>query len=137
MTQTRRILLVEDNDLNRTLVRAVLSHSDNPIARTCTLIEAPTLDAARTALAAGPVDLILLDVQLPDGNGLSLVEDLAGQPKPTRPVVVVFTAGALPEHQAAAHAAGCDDFLSKPYRPHQLVDVLTTHLGAAHQRDRH
>lgn len=130
---TRRVLLVEDNDLNRSLVRAVLARSDNPIARTCTLIEASNLATARTALAAGPVDLILLDVQLPDGSGLSLVDDLAGQPKPTRPVVIAFTAGALPEHQAAAQAAGCDGFLTKPYRPNQLIDVLTTHLGATDQ----
>jgi two-component system KDP operon response regulator KdpE len=130
-TQTRRVLLVEDNDLNRTLARAVLARSHEPVARACTLVEAFDLAAARAALAAGPMDLILLDLQLPDGNGLTLAEELATRPKADRPVIVALTAAALPEQQDAALTAGCDDFLAKPYRPHQLIDVLVTHLSDA------
>ena len=126
-----RILLVEDNDLNRALARTVLARSDDPIAARCGLVEATSLGAARTALAAGPFDVVLLDMHLPDGHGLTLVDELTTQPNPSRPVIVALTASALPEQRDAAFAAGCDDFLAKPYRPQQLIALLTTYLGAS------
>jgi|1186.fasta_scaffold224102_2 two-component system KDP operon response regulator KdpE len=125
-----RILLVEDNDLNRTLVRTVLARSDHPVARHHTIIEAGDLAAARAHLAAAPVDLILLDMQLPDGHGLDLARELSRQPPPARPVIIALTASVLPEQQNDVRAAGCDDFLGKPYRPHQLIDMLAAHLPA-------
>jgi two-component system, OmpR family, KDP operon response regulator KdpE len=122
----RRILLVEDNTLNRTLVHTILSRSDHPVVQQCTVVDATTLAEARAELRAAPVDLILLDMQLPDGHGLSLAEELAAQP--ARPITIALTASVLPEQQNTVRAAGCDDFLGKPYRPQQLIDVLVTYL---------
>lgn len=121
-----RVLLVDDNDLNRTLARAILNRSTNPITAQITLIEADTLAAARTALAAAPVDVILLDMHLPDGHGLTLAAELVHQP--IRPAIIAVTASVLPEDQRAVRDAGCDDFLGKPYQPQQLIDTLTAHL---------
>ncbi len=127
-TSGYRVLLVEDNDLNRTLVRTILTRSAAPVARAVTLVEAADLATARAELAAGPIDLVLLDMQLPDGNGLSLAEELSAAPE--RPVVVALTASVLPQERDGVRAAGCDDFLGKPYRPGELVDVLAAHLPA-------
>ena len=126
-----RVLLVEDNDLNRTLVRTILARSADPVAKEVTLVEGGDLATARAELAATPVALILLDMQLPDGHGLSLAEELTAEADGERPVVIALTASVLPQEQDSVRAAGCDDFLGKPYHPRQLIDVLTSHLPSA------
>ena len=121
-----RVLLVEDEDLNRQLARAVLARATEDAVREAEVIEAATLGAARAALAAGPVDVILLDVNLPDGNGLTLAADLSEWPD--RPRVIALTASVLPHERAAAISAGCDAFLDKPYAPQTLVELLAKYL---------
>ena len=125
---TARVLLVEDEELNRVLVRAILARSPDETVREAALTEAPTLSAARAALADAPVDVVLLDLNLPDGNGLSLASELATRDGAERPEVVALTASVLPQERAAAMAAGCDGFLDKPYAAADLVRVIGTHL---------
>jgi CheY-like chemotaxis protein len=123
------ILLVEDEELNRTLVKAVLARSTEPAVRAAQVVDATSLAAARDRLAADHIDLILLDMNLPDGNGLTLARELsdAGGPKPT---VVAVTASVLPQDRVAAIEAGCDDFLDKPYAAADLVAVVSRHLAS-------
>ena len=64
-----RILLVEDDDLNQRLVRTVLARSDDPVLRNACLVQAASLAEARAALATSAVDVVLLDMNLPDGHG--------------------------------------------------------------------
>lgn len=66
------ILYVEDEAPNRALLRAVVARAGDATVRSATLLEAPDLATARHVLATEPVDLVLLDVRLPDGNGLDL-----------------------------------------------------------------
>lgn len=122
-----RILLVEDNDLNRALVRSILARAKHPLIRQVQLTEAPDLATARTALAAAPVDVVLLDMQLPDGSGTDLAQELAELPDGLRPAVVALTAAVLPEQQASALRT-CDAFLAKPHTPDDLVNILLAHL---------
>jgi two-component system KDP operon response regulator KdpE len=126
------ILLVEDEALNRTLVKAVLSRAEVEAVRAAAVLDAATLAAAREKLAGEEVDLILLDMNLPDGNGLTLARELAGgqvTPAGQRPVVVAVTASVLPQDRTAALEAGCDGFLDKPYAAADLVSVVANHLG--------
>lgn len=123
-----RLLLVEDEEFNRDLVRAVLSRAPDPAIAAASLTEAPTLADARAALATAEFDIVLLDVQLPDGTGLELAAELATVPEEKRPAIVILTAGVLPEQRAAALAAGCSTFLEKPYSPSKLVEVLRAQL---------
>jgi CheY-like chemotaxis protein len=128
----RKILLVEDEDLNRTLVKAVLSRAPVEAVREAELLDAATLAAARERLRTEEVDLVLLDMNLPDGNGLSLARELADGGVPAghrRPVVVAVTASVLPADRAAAIEAGCDGFLDKPYAAADLVAVVADHLA--------
>ena len=127
----RRILLVEDEDLNRTLVKAVLARARIDAVRDAEVLDAGTLAAARKQLANEDVDLVLLDMNLPDGNGLTLARELAADGPPPgrrRPAVVAVTASVLPQDRAAALAAGCDGFLDKPYGAAELVAVVAEHL---------
>ena len=126
-----RILLVEDGELNRTLVKAVLARADVAAVRAAEVLDATNLSAARDALSGEEVDLVLLDMNLPDGNGLTLARELAageataGRPKPA---VVAVTASVLPQDRAAAIEAGCDGFLDKPYAAADLVATVARHL---------
>jgi CheY-like chemotaxis protein len=125
------ILLVEDEELNRTLVKAVLARAQIEAVRTAQVLDASSLAAAREQLGSGDVDLVLLDMNLPDGNGLTLARELASGAMPVRrskPVVVAVTASVLPQDRAAALEAGCDGFLDKPYAAAELIAVVAQHL---------
>jgi two-component system, OmpR family, KDP operon response regulator KdpE len=124
-----RILLVEDNEMNRALVRAILARTVEPRLRGADLVEAETLAAAQAALASGEYDVILLDVHLPDGSGLTVAQEVSAWPA-GRPPIVALTAAALPREQAAALDAGCDTFLAKPYTSSELVDAIVKLLPA-------
>ena len=130
--ESPRILLVEDEELNRALVKAVLTRAQIAAVRDAQVLDASTLADARTRLGAEDVDLILLDMNLPDGSGLTLARELAagtiaaGRPRPT---VVAVTASVLPQDRAAALAAGCDGFLDKPYAAADLVATVAEHLA--------
>ena len=71
-----------------------------------------TLSAARESLAKADVQLVLLDIELPDGNGLDLIDDL--QRLSPQPAVVVMT-GHGADYAEQAIARGADDFLNKPF----------------------
>lgn len=133
-TSRYRVLLVEDNDLNRTLVRTILARSADPVAQAVTMTEAADLAAARAELAAAHFELILLDMQLPDGDGLSLAEELAAETRSKRPIIIALTASVLPAQRDKVLAAGCDGFLGKPYQPRQLIDILAAHLPSPYLR---
>jgi two-component system KDP operon response regulator KdpE len=133
VSEPHRILLVEDEELNRMLVRAVLSRAGIAKVRDAQVVDAVTLAAARQRLADTDVDLILLDLNLPDGDGLALARELAAGPAPDgrpKPHVVAVTASVLPQDQKAALDAGCDDFLDKPYAAADLVAAVARHLPA-------
>jgi two-component system, OmpR family, KDP operon response regulator KdpE len=127
-----RILLVEDNELNRALVRAILTRAADPALRGCHLVEAHNLTQARAVLSHEEFDAVLLDVQLPDGSGLALLDDFAGRAEPRRPAVIAVTGGVLPEQRAAAVAAGCDALVEKPFVAAELVRAVTDSIASHH-----
>ncbi|GAA1036834.1 response regulator [Virgisporangium ochraceum] len=123
-----RILLVEDNELNRSLVRAIIARTAEPLLQGVDLVEAETLAQVQAALAgADGVDVVLLDVHMPEGSGLEVARGLAG--RPDRPAVVALTAAAMAREQTAAMDAGCDTFLAKPYTSADLVRTIVEHLS--------
>jgi CheY-like chemotaxis protein len=123
MAEGRTILLIEDEGPNRALARAVLMRSTDARVRGVVLLEAPNLARAREILASENVDLVLLDVRLPDGDGLALAAELHGTGK-ERPIVIVLSASVLPSERDAALRSGADAFLAKPYHPNELVAMV-------------
>jgi two-component system, OmpR family, KDP operon response regulator KdpE len=123
-----RILYVEDEELNRALLRAVLQRALDPRLRSASLLEARTLEQARAILAEKHIDIVLLDVRLPDGSGLDLLREI----KSSHPdlSVVVMSASVLPEERTEAIDAGSDAFVAKPYVPGDLLDTLRRMLPA-------
>jgi CheY-like chemotaxis protein len=124
------LLLVEDEAPNRALLRAILGRASDPRLRGATVIEAPDLAIARSVLARQPVTVVLLDVRLPDGNGLTLARELRSRPPEDRPRVLILSASVLPNERESALMAGADGFLGKPYHPADLVAWLLQLIDA-------
>ncbi len=114
----RRVLIVDDHPVNRSLLVDLLQ----PLGFICHAHEAglPALDALRAGQEPWP-DLAILDVRMEGIDGLELTRRLrilAGQ----RPLRVLLTsASVLTFNPADGHAAGCDDFLPKPFRTADLI----------------
>lgn len=109
-----RALIVDDEPLARQRVTMLLeSHDDVEIVG-----EAGDAAAARTAIAAQKPDLVLLDIQIPGGNGVKLVESL---PEP-RPVIVFLTA--YDHYAIQAFDAAALDYVLKPIEPRRLAQAL-------------
>ena len=120
--QVARILYVEDEELNRALLRAVLQRAPDLRLRSAALLEARTLAQARTILTEREIDIVLLDVRLPDGSGLDLLREIKSR-NPNLGVVVM-SASVLPEEREEAMKAGSDAFVAKPYVPGELLATL-------------
>jgi len=120
-----RVLLVEDEATNRILLQAVLTRSPDERVRTAHLVSAETLAEARSQLNADRWDVIVLDVRLPDGNGLDLVPEIAARDG-NRPRIIVWSASVLPHERAAALETGCDAFLGKPFQAEELLGLMAS-----------
>ena len=110
--------------MNRVLLREALRRAGDPRLRAMDVKEAGNLAAARTLLAAGPIDLVILDIRLPDGSGLDLAREMGAGEEAGRPKVIVMSASVLPTERNAAMAAGCDAFIAKPFKMSELYETL-------------
>jgi len=117
-TETQRtILLVEDTV---TLVQVYMKFLR---AEQAEIVAVETLAAAREFVAARAPTAVLLDVHLPDGNGLDLLRDIRARGLDT--AVVVITANGSIDGAVEAMRCGADDFLVKPFSPERLSTTLT------------
>lgn len=128
-----RILVVEDEPVNRALLRAVLGSTLRASLGPIELREAADLADARRLIRDWAPDVLILDVRLPDGSGLELADDLPPPGTPGRPRIVVMSASVLPSDRRAAEAVGSDAFLGKPFMPRELIAILErlVHPGPA------
>ena len=104
-----RILLVDDYPLNRLLARQQLAEIGCP-----PLFEADNGQVALEYLFQETFDVVLMDVQMPEMDGLEATRLLRQMPLPQQPVVIAMTANAFSEDGEACLASGMDQFLSKP-----------------------
>lgn len=113
MGEKRDVLVVEDNRQNLELVEFLLEEAGFEV-RTAT-----DADELRRELAAGTPALILMDIQLPGVDGLTLVAEIREQPATREIPVVALTAHAMRGDRERFLAAGCDGYISKP------IDIAT------------
>ncbi len=121
-TTLLNVLYIEDDPVNVLLLEHMLAH----VSRVCLHHAATAADGLQRALTLKP-DLILLDMNLPDGHGLDLLKTLRADLRTAHVPVVALSADALPESISAARAAGFDDYLTKPIdmgRLERLVSCL-------------
>ncbi|WP_228893724.1 CHASE domain-containing protein [Pseudoduganella aquatica] len=121
-----RVLLVEDNELNQYIAKAMLA------ALGLTVEVAGNGQLALDLLRARPDDfaLVLMDMQMPVMDGFAATSAIRQQLGLTLPVVAM-TAGVMESERSRCVAAGMDDFIAKPVIPAQLRDVLARYLPGA------
>jgi len=103
-----RVLVVDDNPLNLELASFVLD------ADGWSVTTAGDAEEALRCIEACPPDLILMDIQLPGMDGLTLTRQIKADPALRHITVVAFTAYAMKGDEAIMRAAGCDGYLAKP-----------------------
>jgi len=114
----KTILYVEDNELNRKIVRDLLRRTSYR------LIEAVDGEAGiATALAEHP-DLILMDIQLPKVSGIDAMRALRREPATAQTPIIAITSFALSGDQQKATDAGASAYLAKPYSPFDLLSLI-------------
>ena len=127
-----RVLLAEDNAVNQKLALRLLERMG---------LTADVVGDGKEAVAAvgkRRYDLVLMDVQMPEMDGLTATRQIVAKvPQPRRPWIVAMTANAMAGDREACLAAGMDDYVSKPIRPEVLsaaiarVPVAATTRGKA------
>ena len=122
---TSRILVVEDTEDNRKIIRDLLT------AAGYELIEA--LDGAEGVAVAQRErpDLVLMDIQLPVVDGYEATRRIRATPELARVPIIAVTSYALSGDEAKARAAGCDGYVAKPFSPRQLLAKIREYLPDA------
>jgi CheY-like chemotaxis protein len=121
-----RVLLAEDGEDNMRLISFMLKKLGVEVVGVMNGRDA--VDVALAAEQRGtPFDLVLLDMQMPVLDGYGAAADLRSQGYP-RPIVAL-TAHAMSDDAAKCHAAGCDDYATKPINRDRLRAVLAKHLA--------
>jgi two-component system cell cycle response regulator DivK len=116
--KTRTILHVEDNELNRKMLRHLLRNT------AYRLIEAHDGEAGVAMARAEHPDLILMDVQLPKVSGIEATRALRADPATAAIPIIAITSFALSGDEQRAKDAGAAAYLAKPYSPFQLLDMI-------------
>ena len=114
-----RILLAEDNAMNQKVATRLLEQLG---------YRADVASNGREAIEAlerQPYDVVLMDVQMPELDGLDATRQICERwPEETRPHIIAMTANALPADREACFAAGMNDYVAKPIRAEELVAAL-------------
>ena len=103
-----RILYIEDNSDNRKLVRRVLEWDGYEV------VEAKDGTEALARLATEPIDLALLDINMPDIDGYTLTTAIRSNPRFSRLPIVAVTANVMRGDRERSLQAGCDGYIQKP-----------------------
>jgi two-component system, cell cycle response regulator DivK len=119
---SKRILVVEDQPDNRQIIRDMLAPTDYEIT------EAENGEEALAAIAKQRPDLILMDIQLPIMDGYTATSRIKADPALTSIPVIAVTSYALSGEEKKARAAGCDDYVPKPFSPRQLLAKIRQYL---------
>lgn len=112
------ILIIENEVSNRLLVERVLS------TRGYRCLSAANGREALEVLDRESVDLILTDLSMPVMDGYRTTQHIRARPELAHVPIVAVTAYALSDENQAALRAGCTEYLTKPFKPRQLLDVV-------------
>ncbi|NWG16130.1 MAG: response regulator [Chloroflexi bacterium] len=124
-----RILYIEDNRENRLLVRRVLLASDYAFE----LEEAESAVQGIELARRNPPDLILMDVSMPDMDGLTATGQIREIPELRHTIIVALTANAMQGDKERTLQAGCDGYIPKPIDVDKLPDEILYYLRSRRQ----
>lgn len=117
MRRRNKILVVDDNPVNLSILEEMLSDE----YRVAFAQNGP--DALRTAASFQPA-CILLDVMMPDIDGLEICRQIRATAGLRETVIIMVSAKAMPSEKSAGFSAGADDYIAKPFDEVELLEVL-------------
>ncbi len=115
---SKRILIIEDHEDNREIMRVTLGAAGFEV------IEAVTGDAGVAMAESERPDLILMDIQLPGIDGYEATRIIKANPALRHIPIIVVTSYALSGDEVKAKEAGCNAYLAKPFRPRELLAMV-------------
>jgi CheY-like chemotaxis protein len=121
---SRKILVVEDNDMNMQLVEFLLEEGGYDIVKAASGEEA----LAITRDGASAPDLILMDIHLPGMDGLSVVRAMKDDQRTSRIPILALTAHAMRGDKDRFLEAGCDGYISKPIDVKTFISAIEQYL---------
>ena len=119
---SKRILVVEDQEDNRQILRDLLATAGYD------MIEAEDGMQAVAAASEHRPDLILMDIQLPIMDGYEATRRIKADASLRSIPIIAVTSYALSGEEKKARAAGCDDYVPKPFSPRQLLAKIRQYL---------
>jgi two-component system cell cycle response regulator DivK len=119
---SKRILVVEDEQDNRQILRDLLGGTDYEF------VEAQDGVQAVAAVAKQRPDLILMDIHLPNMDGYEATRRIRSNPDNKSIPIIAVTSYGLAGDEAKAIEAGCDAYVAKPYSPRQLLAKILEYL---------
>jgi CheY-like chemotaxis protein len=122
-----KVLVIEDNDKNRRLMKIILEASKYEV------IEVQTGEEALKYLQSGKPDLILLDIQLPNMDGLTLTKKLRSDQETKDIPIIAVTAYAMKGDKEKMLDAGCDAYVSKPIDTRELPVIVADIINKGRQ----
>lgn len=123
-----RVLYIEDNPDNRMLVRRILMASDYDFV----VQEADNARKGIEMATAQPPDIILMDLSMPELDGLSATKQIRTIPELNLVPVVALTANAMDKDKERSLAAGCDGYIRKPIDVDKLPDEVMFYIRSKH-----
>jgi len=118
-----RILIVDDQFLNRKLLRELLTPIGFKIEEATNGLEGITI------WEKWKPHLIFMDMRMPVMDGYSASKKIKNSPTNEATIVIAVTAGALEEEKTMIQIAGCDDIINKPFREETIFEILSKYLG--------
>jgi PAS domain S-box-containing protein len=129
--QKSRILIVDDNEPGRYAIAQCLRQAGHEV------IEAGTAQGCYAAISSGKCDLILLDVRLPDGDGIEISRRLKSEPKTAGiPIVQISAYFTAAIDRVRGLESGADAYLSAPFEPRELLAQVDALLRARRAEER-
>jgi two-component system, cell cycle response regulator DivK len=119
---SKLILVVEDQEDNRRIMRDLLTSVDYEV------MEAATGEDGVTAAETHRPDLILMDIQLPGLDGYEATRQIKANPDLAHIPIIVVTSYALSGDDVKAFEAGCNAYVSKPFSPRELLAKIREYL---------
>lgn len=124
MSTRRTVLVVEDNDANFALMQRLLESTG-----LWTIVRATRVTEAEAELARGKPAAMLLDLDLPDTDGLTLARRVKADAALRDIPIVVVSASVMKQERDRAEAAGCEYFVEKPFDIDRLRSVVAEAAG--------
>ena len=119
---SKRILVVEDHADNRQIIHDMLAPTDYEITA------AENGEQALAAIAKQRPDLILMDIQMPIMDGYAATRRIKADSASRSIPIIAVTSYALSGEEKKARAAGCDDYVPKPFSPRELLAKIRQYL---------